>query len=322
MKTIFVSGASGIVGYGVLRSLQGLGYRLIGSTIYKESPANCFADIVEIAPKTIESNYIDWLSSIIQKYKIDMIIPGIEADMIEWNKNRKILEDSGTVVLLNNSKLINLCADKWNFYTELQENSSPYAIETRLKGSFSELKKDFGLPFLLKPRRGFASKGIVKVENEETFNEYKHNLGSIFMAQPIVGNINEEYTISAFFDKGSNLLYYQQLKRKLSKEGFTEIAETVELSGIKKVIEDLAEIFKPIGPTNFQFRTDNGKFKLLEINPRISSSTSIRKSFGYNESLMSIEYFLDGKIITPPNLKKGKAMRYTEDYITYDSHNI
>ena len=70
MKTIFVSGASGIVGYGVLRSLQGLGYRLIGSTIYKESPANCFADIVEIAPKTIESNYINWLCSIIQKYKI------------------------------------------------------------------------------------------------------------------------------------------------------------------------------------------------------------------------------------------------------------
>ena len=50
MKTILVSGASGIVGYGILRSLTGLGYRIIGTTIYKSSPADCFADIVEKPP--------------------------------------------------------------------------------------------------------------------------------------------------------------------------------------------------------------------------------------------------------------------------------
>ena len=50
--TILVSGASGIVGYGILRSLKNAGCTLIGTTIYEESPADCFSDIVEIAPKT------------------------------------------------------------------------------------------------------------------------------------------------------------------------------------------------------------------------------------------------------------------------------
>ena len=33
MKTILVSGASGIVGYGILKSLKNCGYKLIGTTI-------------------------------------------------------------------------------------------------------------------------------------------------------------------------------------------------------------------------------------------------------------------------------------------------
>ena len=115
-NNILVSGASGIVGYGILKSLKNLDCNLIGTTIYETSPANCFADIVLQPPMTCDENYIPWLVETIKKYDIDMIIPAIEADMSEWNKNREILEKTGTFVLLNNSKLIELCLDKWEFY--------------------------------------------------------------------------------------------------------------------------------------------------------------------------------------------------------------
>jgi len=41
MKNILVSGASGIIGYGILRSLRlsGIPYKLIGTTIYPDSAA-------------------------------------------------------------------------------------------------------------------------------------------------------------------------------------------------------------------------------------------------------------------------------------------
>lgn len=315
MKTILVSGASGVVGYGALRSLRGLGHKLIGTTIYKESPANCFSDVFELAPKTTDAHYFDWLLGVIKKHRVDMIIPCIEADMIAWNKNRKVLENSGVSVLLNNENLISLCADKWHFYQKLKEHNSPYRIDTTLDGTFEELKEKYGLPFLLKPRCGFASKGIVKVEDQETFEAHKKHLGAILMAQPIVGNVDEEYTVSAFFDEQSKLCCFQQLRRKLSKEGFTEIAQVVFLEDIEKFLTDLAQILKPVGPTNFQFRIDGGQFKLLEINPRISSATSIRTAFGYNEAKMSVEYFLEGKIPVQPQIRHGKAIRYTEDFI-------
>ena len=54
MKNILVSGASGIVGYGILRSLKksGKDLRLIGTTIYDDSVAQGFCDIFEQAPLT------------------------------------------------------------------------------------------------------------------------------------------------------------------------------------------------------------------------------------------------------------------------------
>jgi len=55
--------------------------------------------------------------------------------------------------------------------------------------------------------------------------------------------------------------------------------------------------------------------KLLEINPRISSSTSIRSLLGYNESKMAVEYFLENKMIEQPDLKQGKVIRYIEDFL-------
>src|SRR6187402_1071978 len=131
-------------------------------------------------------------------------------------------------------------------------------------------------------------------------------MGSILMAQPIVGNDNEEFTTSAFCNGEGGLFCSMTLRRKLSKEGFTEKADVVEPEGIQEAIKNLSEYFKPVGPTNFQFRLHEGKLKLLEINPRVSSATSIRSSFGYNESRMAVEYYLDGVKPTQPIVKTGR----------------
>ena len=315
---ILVSGASGIVGYGILRSLKNCNCYLIGTTIYETSPANCFSDIVLTPPMTSDPDYIPWLLKTIKEYKIDMIIPAIEADMNSWNKNREILEKTGTKVLLNNSELIGLCLDKWNFYKKLEENNFRYRIESSIVPDFSR----FELPFLLKPRCGFGSKGIVKVEDCATFEKHKSEIGENLMMQEFVGTSDEEYTASGFFDRESSLKAFLAMRRKLSKQGFTEIAEVVDEPELKEIISELSKIFRPVGATNFQFRKHNGSWKLLEINPRISSSTSLKTAFGYNECQMSVDYFLNSKEIEQPLIRKGRAIRYTEDFIFYDSDNI
>jgi len=319
MRNILVSGSSGIIGYGIVRSLRksGMNLNLIGTTIYEDSVAQGFCDIFELAPKTSDPGYIAWLTQLIARHNIDLIIPGIEADMYTWMEHKAEIENSGVRIVLNNVGLIACCSDKWKFYEELKRINSRYAIETSLNTDFNALAVNFGLPFLLKPRSGHGSKGIVRVENFDMFMRHQKNIGEVLMVQPIVGNENEEFTTSAFCDGKGGYFAHMTLKRKLSSQGYTEKAEVVDLPGIIDLLDFLCNHFKPEGPTNFQMRKETGGLKLLEINPRISSSTSIRTAFGYNEAGMAVEYYLDNKKPEQPKIKRGWAVRYTDDFIFY-----
>jgi carbamoyl-phosphate synthase large subunit len=320
MKTILVSGASGVVGYGILRSLMAAreDLRLVGTTIYEDSIAQSFCHVFELAVPTSDPGYVHWLSSIVSKHSIDMIIPGIEADVYKWADS---LDELGTHrdlhILLNEHRLVALCKDKWTFYETLSKTGLSCVIDTSLDADFDALAGRYGLPFLLKPRIGFGSKGIVRVDNARAFQPHRSLIGPFLMAQPIMGTPDEEFTTSVFGDGTGGFHAGMTLRRRLSANGFTDRAEVVHVDGIAETILDLCAVFKPVGPTNFQFRRHDGVLKLLEINPRISSATSIRTAFGYNESQMAVEYYLEGRTPSQPAIKAGRAVRYMEDRIFY-----
>jgi carbamoyl-phosphate synthase large subunit len=320
MRRILVSGASGIVGYGILRSLQnsGMPLFLVGTSIYDDSVAPAFCDVFELAAPSNDPGYVEWLLSAIRKHRIDMLIPGLEIDVYTWVEHVREIEGAGAMPLLNVPALIGLCKDKWNFYQRLTEAGMRCAIDTSLEQDFAALKDRFGLPFLLKPRRGFGAKGIVRVDGPETFLKHRLDIGPVLMAQPIVGNDEEEYTTSAFCDGRGGYFAGMTLRRKLSRDGYTDKAEVVGTGDFSETIVALCRHFRPLGPTNFQFRMCGDGPKLLEINPRISSSTSIRAAFGYNESAMAVDYFLERRTPCQPAIRRGKAVRYTDEQIFYE----
>lgn len=320
MSTVLVSGASGIVGYGILRSLRASGrdVRLIGASIYDDSVAPAFCDVFELAPRTDAPDYIDWLTATIARQGVDLIVPGIEIDLYKWIDHVPAIRQAGATPLLNNLSLVRLCQDKWHFYSDLQAAGLACAIESSLDTDFDALVGRFGLPFLLKPRRGFASKGIVRVHDRETFDAHRAGIGPVLMVQPLVGHDDAEFTSAAFGDGRGGFSAVMTLKRKLSRDGFTDKAEVVPSDEFLGVISALCRRFAPEGPTNFQFRRGADGPKLLEINPRISSSTAIRSAFGYNESAMALDYVLERRLPAQPVIRPGRAVRYTDEHIFYD----
>jgi carbamoyl-phosphate synthase large subunit len=321
MKQVLVSGSSGIVGYGVLRSLRQAGQPcfLVGTSIYDDSVAPAFCDVFEQAPLTGKPEYLDWLLATLRRYRIDLLIPSIEIDMYHWVEHVPEIRATGAVPLLNVPELIALCKDKWAFYQRLAAAGGvSCAIESSLEQDFAALAAKFGLPFLLKPRRGFGSKGIVRVASEEMFQRHRADIGPVLMAQPIVGNDDEEFTTSAFCDGRGGYFASMTLRRKLSRDGFTEKAEVADSAEFVPAMDKLCRLFRPLGPTNFQFRRCTEGIKLLEINPRISSSTSIRTAFGYNESAMALAYFLDQHDPVQSAIRRGRAVRYTDEQIFYE----
>jgi carbamoyl-phosphate synthase large subunit len=325
VKTILVTGVGAIIGYGVLRSLRTSEVRLLGADIYPDAVGQAWCDQFTVAPLTSDPSYRTWLQRLMSDHNVDLIIPGIEQDMDYFHDHREVVATWPTKVVLNTAPLVSLARDKWLMDEELRGLREPCRIESLDHGSFEYLGHQLGVPFLLKPRRGYASKGIVKVADEATFALHSAGLGDHLIAQRIVGSDDQEYTVSMFGDGTGAVLALSALQRKLAADGSTGKATSrplSELPGLDQAVTRLAAHFKPEGPTNLQFRRVHDDWKLLEINPRISSSTSIRSAFGYNEAAMCIDYYLNGVRPTQPIIHFGHAARYIEDVVVVDRNTL
>lgn len=324
MPKILVTGIGAIIGYGVIRSLRQSAsqYHIVGTDIYPDAVGQAWTDYFVQAPLTSHNDYSKWLTNVIIKHSIDLVIPGIEQDVHFFSDHRDLFDNLKAKVVLNTLRIINLSRDKWLLDQELLAIKSPARIPTFLEGTFDAFASLLGLPFMLKPRSGYASKGIICVHDEQTFDFHSHKLGSELMAQPIVGSDDEEYTVAIFGDGLGNACASITLQRRLAQDGSTAKAWVRAMPSLDEAVSSLVKHFQPVGPTNLQLRKHNQEWKLLEINPRLSSSTSLRTAFGYNESEMAVAYYLNNKLPTQPILRKGFSVRYIEDYIVYDRDNF
>jgi carbamoyl-phosphate synthase large subunit len=313
MFNVLVTGVGSIIGYGIIDGLRKstVKSRVIGIDIYEDAYGGILCDKFIKGVRADAENFIDFINQLIDENKIDLIIPGIEPDLYKlWNNREKVK----TKIALNCDLCLSLSMDKLKTFEYLSKFNINL-IPTLHSCSFAECAQAFGLPFLIKPFSSSASKGIEIIANEREFEFYTYKLSGKCIYQKIVGTNETEFTISAFGNGEGGVLDYTILKRTLSREGATNKAVLLEDEDILSYIKRLCEILKPVGSLNIQVRKEGSKVYLLEINPRISSSCSIRTLFGYNAPEMCLKYFLTKETIVPRPKIHGKVVRYIADYL-------
>lgn len=319
MFRVLVTGVGAVIGYGILRSLRQTqeNFFLLGADIYADAVGQAWSDTFEQAPLTSDPAYPDWLSSVLTRHAIDLVFPGIEQDVHFYSDHRDLFEKTSTKCVLNAKPLIDFSKDKWLMDQELARIGSQVRIPSFIQGNFSFLAATLGLPFLMKPRRSYASKGIVTIRAEADFERHAARLGEYYLAQPIIGSDKEEYTVAVFGNGHGETSAAIAMRRELAPAGSTAKAWVRDEESLLHEAKALCHHFQAVGPTNMQFRKDGASWKLLEINPRISSATSLRTAFGYNEALMSVRFY-EGKPVVQPEIQPGFAVRYIEDFIVHD----
>lgn len=323
---ILVTGVGAIIGYGIIKCLKKCKYdvNIIGIDIYDDAIGREWCDNFIQGKLANDPLFIQFIIDIIQKNKIDLVIPGIEQDLDMFINNFKILKDNTNAeFVLNNIDMFEIWNDKLKTYLFMEKNNIrniPSIIETNI--NYEKVLERFGVPFILKKRRSYSSKGVIRIYDKDDYIYWKNKFDNHCIFQKLVGRKEDEFTTSIFgYGDGSfnNLII---LKRELSGEGATAKAEVVNDEAIEDYIAQLCKICKPLGPTNIQLIKDGSKICLLEVNPRISSSTSIREKFGLNEAEMCIEYYILKQKVKPREIKRGKVRRFIEDFVEYDCNNF
>ena len=312
---ILVTGVGAIIGYGILGSLRqtNLPLRLYGTDIFPDAYGRVLANEFIPGVRASSDGYLAFIERVVREHAIDLVIPGIEQDLYAlWEKRDRL----PTRVVLNNDLSIGLSRNKLDTYTYFRDRNQPFVIPTRHDASYEACARDLGVPFLLKPFSSYASKGLAIVHSREDFEFYSNKLDRKCVYQRIVGNDDSEYTVGVFGDGAGGALDTIILRRTLSKEGATAKAAFVASDpAIEACVASICRLLEPVGPTNIQLRKEGEQVFLLEINPRISSSCSIRTAMGYNEPEMCVRHFLLNEAIVPAPKTAATVVRYIADHV-------
>ncbi len=314
---MYVSGISGVVGCGIIKNLR-MAYpeiRIYGTALDEFNIGRHLVDQFFLCPRSDSESYLPWLSNFLSANKIDYSIPGIELDLHIWNANREIFKKIDCCLIMNDSNLINSTRDKYKFFLKLEKYNFSHTIPTLIGENYGELCEIFGTNRIIaKPKIGYAKKGFLEIESESDFIDAIGSNARDLIFQPNLSSDGNEYTSSVFGDGEGDFSSIINLLRRLAPDGYSKYVTSYSSSILTDVIRKYCEIFKPLGPTNFQFISKDDQIFLLEINPRFSSSTSMRGLLGYNESKMVLDYYEDGILPKQPNIKSGSVIRFIEDF--------
>lgn len=323
--TIAVTGMGALIGQGIARSLsQGGHARVIGVDRQNTPLGASLCDVFAAKPDSPESDpaYLAFWRDLITRYQVDLIMPGISIDMYFLDAHRAFFADLGVKFVLNTPELIAVTRDKFDFMTAYAHVGLPIIPSARPK-DWAEAVEQLGPPpLLLKPRRGEGSQGIGLLQDAADFDYWTRQAGDNWLVQRRVGGDDQEYTLGTFGFGDGQALDPIIFRRRLTRAGHTGVAEVVDNAILTAATHRIAAHFKPVGPTNLQFRLEGDTPYLLEINPRFSSSCSLRTAFGYNETEMCIDYYLLGKRPDMPQIKYGIGQRYNEDFVSYAGDHL
>lgn len=323
--TIVVTGIGAIIGQGIISSLRAIesGVKIVGVDRNPRSSSRQIVDDFESKPECDEANqsYLDFWVELVSRHQVSLIFPGVDADIRFFNMHRELFHTLGVSVALNSPKLLQATTNKWLFHQDISQLDIEVIPSCRPNSWTTAIYTLGSPPFIFKPLEGSGSQGIHLIEDELDFNYFSAKCDAEWMLQKYVGCDEQEYTVGIFGFGNGHYIGPLRLLRRLASAGCTQQAEVVgEIPVMDDVIRKLCVYYQPEGPTNFQFRMSDGKAYLLEINPRFSSSNSLRTAFGFNEADMSVKYYCNGIRPDMPKIRKGIGWRYFADRVEYDSN--
>lgn len=303
------------------QALKGQG--LVCATNSIETFALRQADIFSISPKIYDSNYIPFLLDFCKINDISFIVSLFDVDLPTLAKNRSLFEERGICLIVSDYEVTRICNDKWLTYKFLCDLGLPQKKSyIKLEEVLSDLKYEIiSYPLIMKPRWGMGSIGVYTIHNSqelsvlynrlkrEIFDSYikyesmKDKDYCILIQEYIQG---QEYGVEILNDLAANYVAtYSKLKIS-SRNGETDIAETIESEEMENIGRHISEHLKHIALLDVDcIRDSQGRFYILDMNCRFGGQYPFSHCAGVNVPLQIVNWVRGGN--TDKNLVKIKA---------------
>jgi len=313
---VLVSAVCGDIGGAAVRAIRPAASKIVGCDMRDGCPVRPVLDSFYRAPAaSATAEYMDFLRTIIAHENIDAFLPVSEPEIEALSGRRAEIESLGVELLLNNELIIDNFIDKLKMIRFL--NGLGIRVpETMPLGLYDGT---FGFPIIVKPRKGYGSKRLWLVEDEVDLAYVRKRDDGLLIAQECIGSTDEEYTTGVFSD-GSHVSSIT-FRRRLGFGGLSAEAEYSESRFLDALSEKVATATNLRGSINIQSRRlGDDLFLPFEINPRLSSTLSVRKHFGFDDAVWWLNVLLGKGYSYEKKFRAGKMVRFVSDYY-YDMEN-
>lgn len=280
MTTVFVTGAGGGIGQGIIKALRlssDLDIRVVAADMSPLAAGLYAADLACTVPAAAAPGYVDALIERFLQIGVDFYFPGTDVELqVCADHAEQVRGRTGARVVVAPAATIRIAADKYRTYEFLQRHGLA-APATFLPQTVEPLSLAY--PVVVKPRRGCRSQGFEVVEGPERLVQ-RLAAEDDLVVQELIGSDDSEYTCTVVGHAG--WLSEPFLLRRWLRDGDTYRATPVRDAAVSGYVSAVAEALEIEGPCNLQLRVDDGQPKLLEVNARCSGTTPLWAQLGFN----------------------------------------
>ncbi|MEI6131447.1 MAG: hypothetical protein WCQ41_01310 [Bacillota bacterium] len=348
---ILILSVGSLLGQNILDTLEGRRKELliIGSNTTCDNPRILRCDKVFKSPLTSSPSFENFVKTLIENENPDIVLPARDHDVLFLAEFILKFPEFKAKIPCGSVEAIKIMNDKSLSYLFAKKHGLPFA-ETFFvsKNNFEAARSwalQIGYPVLAKPREGFGSLGIRIICDEEQLEAFVKNDDEGFLLQEIIDFKAKQHDaileVRRNLDKGLPLFFHMPdedqyaaqaiiapdgtvgrvfTSKSLMVIGRCERAqpcEDVRLEAVARCFAEAISVEGWRGVFNFQCRKTEDGYKGIEMNGRMSGSTSARLWLGFDEPRELIKAFQgidigpDARIFED---KQGVVYRSLTDY--------
>lgn len=305
--------------------------KIIGADMQLTAPALSAADERVLVPAVYDEHYVDALLEICELHQVDVLISLNDLELPILACKKDLFKEIGVLVLVSSPDVIDICFDKLKTsqYVESLGLNTPktYANLSTAKKAMEAGELHF--PVVIKPRWGSASIGIEFVENVEDLDIIyelvrrkirrgilgevsQHDEDFILIQEKITG---KEYGLDIINDLDGNFVAVSVKQKLAMRAGETDKATTVDNKELMRMGEIIGSNLNHIGNLDCDILEMDGKYYVLELNPRFGGGFPFSYEAGVNLPKAIIQW-VKGEPFDTSNLLPTYGLTFAKcDYL-------
>ena len=302
----------------VIKQLKKDGHFVVGCDIYPGEwhYETILCDRFTRAPQaTEEKEYIKFLTDVCKNNGLKFIIPLTDLEIDVINRHRQKFDECHIVLCMQSAEVLSLARDKYKLSIAFINDANVPSVRTCL---LTKLPSDFTFPCIAKLYNGRSSEGLLRNATYEQLMAIEEKDNYIVQEQ-LDGNV---FTVDycRYGKTGRDVaIPRQELLRTKNGAGLT--IQTTSDKSLIKLVSYIGKKLNINGCVNLEFILNNGKYYLIDINPRFSAGVAFSVLLGYDMVINHIRCFINMDIDKQIPLTKKIILKKYQEVIIDNQHD-